>query len=371
MNENPKVFISYSHEDSVFEQKVLEFSNKLRSEGIDANIDLYEESPAEGWPRWIEKQIRTSDFVLVICTESYYKKCLPYTHEGRGVAWEVNIVYQYIYDNYSENTKFIPVYFNQSDVNFIITPLKSFTFYNLDSPDNYDKLYWRLMGMSKVKKPELGELRALPHKEQKAMFFSTPINLDLWNTAKWKGMLYLIYQNQPPFLGILFTNFKAGKEIFSKWKQDYLNHTIDDYLEITYIEAPFPKNNPIYKDPERNFGKGYWVHIGPNLNQTVKRMEKNSLLLTENLLTTLSRYTWMDELNGTRNREYFKELYNNYKSFSLIPVTLKDKNQPVTEENLNFGFEYKITMSNIHFIKGTDVKDDNIYKIVLNYQNMQ
>lgn len=371
MNENPKVFISYSHEDADFEQKVLEFSNRLRSEGIDSNIDLYEESPSEGWPRWMEKQIRTSDFVLVICTESYYKKCLPDTHEGRGVAWEVNIVYQYIYDNYSENTKFIPVFFNQSDVNYIMPPLKSFTFYNLNSSDDYDKLYWRLRGVSKVTKPELGKLRSLQPKEQKAMFFSTPINLDLWNAAKWKGMLYLMYPDRPPILGILYTDFKAGKEIFSNWKQDYPNHSIDDNLEITYIEAPFPNNNPIYKDSERNCGKGYWVHIGPNVNQTIKRMEKKGLLLTENLFATLSRYTWMDELNGSKNREFFKQLYSKFKSFSLIPVTLKDKNKPVAEENLIFGFEYEITMSNIHFVKGTDVKDDDIYKIVLNYQNVK
>lgn len=48
MSENPKVFISYSHESTDFEEKVLEFSNRLRSEGIDASIDLYEEAPSEG-----------------------------------------------------------------------------------------------------------------------------------------------------------------------------------------------------------------------------------------------------------------------------------------------------------------------------------
>lgn len=61
MNENPKVFISYSHQDTVYENKVLEFSNKLRSEGIDASIDLYEEAPSEGglvgWKIKSENQI--------------------------------------------------------------------------------------------------------------------------------------------------------------------------------------------------------------------------------------------------------------------------------------------------------------------------
>lgn len=48
MSEHPKVFISYSHQNVEYENKILEFANRLRSEGIDANIDLYEEAPAEG-----------------------------------------------------------------------------------------------------------------------------------------------------------------------------------------------------------------------------------------------------------------------------------------------------------------------------------
>ncbi|WP_455810073.1 SEFIR domain-containing protein [Clostridium butyricum] len=44
----PKVFISYAHDTEQFADKVLEFSNTLRSYNIDANIDQYEECPPEG-----------------------------------------------------------------------------------------------------------------------------------------------------------------------------------------------------------------------------------------------------------------------------------------------------------------------------------
>ncbi|MEA5067887.1 MAG: toll/interleukin-1 receptor domain-containing protein [Christensenellaceae bacterium] len=63
MIEHPKVFISYSHQNSDYETKILDFSNRLREDGIDANIDLYEEAPSEGWPRWMENQIKQSDYV--------------------------------------------------------------------------------------------------------------------------------------------------------------------------------------------------------------------------------------------------------------------------------------------------------------------
>lgn len=45
MAENPKVFIPYSHQDEAYEQKVLVFANKLRSEGVDASIDLTKKPP--------------------------------------------------------------------------------------------------------------------------------------------------------------------------------------------------------------------------------------------------------------------------------------------------------------------------------------
>ena len=48
----PKVFISYSHDSSEHKEQVLELSDRLRNDGIDCNIDQYEEfSPPEAWPR--------------------------------------------------------------------------------------------------------------------------------------------------------------------------------------------------------------------------------------------------------------------------------------------------------------------------------
>lgn len=94
--EHPKVFISYSHQGEEYERKMLQFANKLRNQGIDANIDLYEESPVEGWPRWMENEIKKSDFVLVVNDQSYYKKIYDENELGNGINWEVNILYQHL-----------------------------------------------------------------------------------------------------------------------------------------------------------------------------------------------------------------------------------------------------------------------------------
>ncbi|MEH2248567.1 SEFIR domain-containing protein [Nostoc sp.] len=40
----PKVFISYSHDSPEHKNQVLILANRLRTEGVDCNIDQYEES---------------------------------------------------------------------------------------------------------------------------------------------------------------------------------------------------------------------------------------------------------------------------------------------------------------------------------------
>lgn len=73
-SENPIVFISYSQDSVAFADKVLAFSNRLRSEGIDAILDQYEEAPPEGWPRWMENSIDKADYVIVVGSKGYYDK---------------------------------------------------------------------------------------------------------------------------------------------------------------------------------------------------------------------------------------------------------------------------------------------------------
>ena len=51
----PKVFISYSHDSEAHEDRVLDLANRLREDGIDAEIDQYETSPPEGWPAWCKR----------------------------------------------------------------------------------------------------------------------------------------------------------------------------------------------------------------------------------------------------------------------------------------------------------------------------
>lgn len=81
-----RVFISYTHDSDSHMNRVLELSERLRSDGVDSNLDQYEVSPPEGWPAWMRKQIKHADFVLVICTEHYLSRYEGLEEKGKGAG---------------------------------------------------------------------------------------------------------------------------------------------------------------------------------------------------------------------------------------------------------------------------------------------
>lgn len=147
MGNNPKVFISYANDTEQLCYRARVFANSLKKKDIEVNIDQFVESPPEGWLSWMEKEIKYSDYVLIICNKAYLKKKDGHeNNEGKGVSWELKIVYQYIYDSYSNNTKFIPIIFDGDSPDDIPIPLKDSTFYFPDDPESFNKLCSRLKG---------------------------------------------------------------------------------------------------------------------------------------------------------------------------------------------------------------------------------
>ena len=122
----------------------------------------------------MDRHIAKSDFVIVICTETYYRRVMGEEEpgKGRGVKWESTLTYQHIYDADAEITRFIPVLFEPGNVEHIPTPLKGATYYCLDTEQGYEDLYRRLTDQPRTIKPELGKLRKLPPRERKLDFLT-------------------------------------------------------------------------------------------------------------------------------------------------------------------------------------------------------
>jgi hypothetical protein len=161
---HPRVFISYSHDSREHMDQVLDLSDRLRTNGIDCHIDQYEESPPEGWPRWMVNQIEEANFVLVVCTENYERrfKGKEETGKGLGMKWEGAVLTQELYDAEARNTNFIPVLFSSQDSAYIPIVLRSATYYEPNTKEGYDALYRCLTNQPRVQKPDLGKLRPMP-----------------------------------------------------------------------------------------------------------------------------------------------------------------------------------------------------------------
>ena len=166
----PKVFISYSHDIARHQERVLDLADRLRADGIDAEIDQYNDAPPEGWPLWCERQIKVADFVLMVCTETYRRRVMGEEEPGKGlgVVWEAATIRQLLYDAGAVSDKIVPVLFSDASLEHIPTPIKCWGRYVVDSDDGYEALYRRLTGQPLTPRPELGEIRALPARERRS-----------------------------------------------------------------------------------------------------------------------------------------------------------------------------------------------------------
>ncbi len=128
------IFISYAHAHPKHQTRVLELVEALRGAGLQVAFDgdvTTPQGPPEGWPRWMEDQIDTARWVLVVCDEVYERRFRgkEAPDVGRGARWEGAIVRQELYDQGSVNARFIPVLLEGCDANHIPKPLRGATHY--------------------------------------------------------------------------------------------------------------------------------------------------------------------------------------------------------------------------------------------------
>jgi hypothetical protein len=149
----PRVLVSYSHDHPEHAARVLALSERLREDGINALLDRYiNGTPTQGWPRWMLDEIDRATFVLLICTEIYYRRFRGHEvlRTGKGADWEGATITQTIYDARSATAKFVPVVFGAADIIFIPEPVRSHTYYDVTAAAGYDALLAYLSGVGGV-----------------------------------------------------------------------------------------------------------------------------------------------------------------------------------------------------------------------------
>lgn len=171
VSRSPRAFISYSHDSEEHKNRVLLLAMRLREHGVIAILDEYETSPPQGWPRWMQEQLDSADYVITICTESYKRRMLGQA-QGLGANWEGALITQKIYDE-RVNCKYIPVLFSKADEEHVPSFLRGVTRYVLDEEAGwrpqlegaYRRLYRHLTGQPAVVPPAVGSVLPMPPNE--------------------------------------------------------------------------------------------------------------------------------------------------------------------------------------------------------------
>ena len=157
MAEHPKVFISYSHDSPEHRRWVSELGAKLRHNGVDAILDQWDLGLGDDMALFMERGIRDSDRVLVICTDNYVGKANA--GEG-GVGYERLIVTAQLVQDLGTD-KFIPIVRQTSEEEKTPTFLGTRVYADFTNDSQFEeefaKLIHELHQVPVVEKPPLGK----------------------------------------------------------------------------------------------------------------------------------------------------------------------------------------------------------------------
>ena len=170
MADAPQVFLSYSHDSDEHAARVLVLADALCDGGINVILDRYvHPAPAEGWPRWMERNLDAADFVLMVCTATYRRRVRgeEESGQGTGVRWEGTLIYNRIaYGDPAGSSRFIPILLPGSEPTHIPDPVRGHSYYRLATFDRtdpgYEALYRHLTGQPATPRPDLGSIQILP-----------------------------------------------------------------------------------------------------------------------------------------------------------------------------------------------------------------
>ncbi len=151
----PKIFFSYSHDDLKHKKWVLDLATRARNNGINSILDQWELTPGDDLPHFMETNLASSDYILMICTDRYVQKA----NAGKGgVGYEKMIITSNLLNSIDEN-KIIPIIRQKGTFN-VPTFLKTKLFINFSKDDefefSYDELVRTIHNSPLFEKPEIG-----------------------------------------------------------------------------------------------------------------------------------------------------------------------------------------------------------------------
>lgn len=108
----PKVFVSYAHESPRHQDDVLAFASFLRSQGVDAVLDVWSADARHDWNAWAMREMTAAAYVIVVASQAYRAvgDGSGPADQHRGVQSEATLLRDLVYsDRDTWTPKVLPV----------------------------------------------------------------------------------------------------------------------------------------------------------------------------------------------------------------------------------------------------------------------
>jgi hypothetical protein len=152
-----QIFISYSHDNEKHKNWVLQLATRLRSNGVDVILDLWNLKLGQDLALFMEKGLSKSQRVLCVCSEIYVDKS---NNKAGGVGYEKQIMTAELMENLNTN-RIIPIIRNNNSSNKVPVFLKGRAYISFEDDilyeSKYEELLRDLLDEPVLPIPELGE----------------------------------------------------------------------------------------------------------------------------------------------------------------------------------------------------------------------
>ncbi len=153
-----KVFISYSWDNDLHKDWVLNLANELVGNGVDVFLDQFDLSLGMEMTHFMEKAV-TADKILAVLTPNYKLKA---DNRKGGVGYEYSLITQQYYNSEPDKTKIFPILRNGDEKDSSPTFMQTRIYHDMRDDKNFDAKLFQLIklitGRPLIQKPELGNL---------------------------------------------------------------------------------------------------------------------------------------------------------------------------------------------------------------------
>jgi hypothetical protein len=157
MAANPTCFISYSWDSHTHERWVRKLAEALIANGVSVHLDVFETHLGSNLPEYMERCVRDSDFVILVCTPRYAERA---NERKGGVGFETSIVTGEVFETTSAIKKFVPLLRGEDPSKSLPTYLKGRKYLDARSRRSFRKylkqLVYHLWDRALILQPPLG-----------------------------------------------------------------------------------------------------------------------------------------------------------------------------------------------------------------------